>query len=649
MLDTLREGIKSIWAKIILGLIIASFIFAGASGLISSGATNAVAIVNGEEISNSLYQQRYQQDRNRIGEQFSQVFNTEAMQKRFQGMVLDRLIMETLARQANQQLGIFVGRAVIKEQIKNTEFFQINGKFDADTFRNLIGRNGYTPGQYEALVREDMERRQLSAIMDTEFAIDSEVLSQLLLQGQTRSGRYINIDSSLLQASISFAGEAGEKELEQFYQSNLDRFSIPEKISVEYIELNSENLDVEISDEEIATYYEEHKSEYASDEERKASHILIVAGEDSDPATLKIAQDKINLIAERIASGEDFATVAKETSEDLVSAEEGGDLGFFGKDVMDPVFEKTAFELAAINDVSTVVQSSFGFHIIKLTAIKASQQKSLEDVRSQVESSLKTSKIEELFIESNDIITEKAFEFTDSLIEVAEASGLEVKVSEAFTKTGGSGIFANAAVLEAAYSDQVMVDAYNSDVISVGENHSVVLRLKQQIPTRTMAFEEVKSRIEQSLRRERAQLKTLEFGQKIETAINNGSTLQQAQLLLPETLKAAWIEFTDVGRNDATMTQQIRGALFKMPHPFESADGSLTKVLKGIATFSGYSVIQLDKVSVEAAGVASVAQKQQVALQLSKEWSSSEDKAFQDWLLANAEVKRFDTEAVVQN
>ena len=648
MLDTLREGIKSVWAKIILGLIIASFIFAGVGSYLASGGSNAIAIVNGEEISQQLYQQRYQQDRNRIGEQFSQVFNTEAKQKNFQGLVLDRLIMETLAKQANSQLGIFVGREVIKEQIKNTEFFQINGKFDADTFRNLIGRSGYTPGQYEQLVREDMERRQLSAIMDTEFALDTEISKQLLLQGQTRSGRYINIDSSLLQASISFEGEAGEKELMEFYEANLDRFSQPETISVEYIELNSESLTVEITAEEMATYYEDHKSEYGSDEERKASHVLIIAASDSDEATLKAAEDKINLIAERIAAGEDFATVAKETSEDLLSAEEGGDLGFFGKDVMDPVFEKAAFELAAVNDVSEVIQSSFGFHIIKLTEIKASEQKPLEAVTTQVESALKANKIEELFIESNDIITEKAFEFTDSLIEVAEASGLEVKVSDAFPRTGGNGIFANAAVLEAAYSDQVMVDEYNSDVIVVTANHSVVLRMKHNQPSRTMAYEEVKLRIEQSLRREQAQLKALDFGEQIVASINNGNTLQQAQELLPETLKAGWIEFEKVGRNDATMTQQLRAALFKMAHP-EINESSSSTVLKGVATYSGYSVIQLDQVSVEEAGVASELQKQQISQQLSKEWSSAEDQAFQDWLLSNADIQKFDTAEVVQN
>jgi peptidyl-prolyl cis-trans isomerase D len=649
MLDRLREGIKSIWAKIILGLIIASFVFAGVGSYLTSGGSNAVAIVNGEEISTSLYQQRYQQDKNRIGEQFAQVFNTEAMQKRFQAMVLDRLIMETLAKQANKQLGIFVGREVIKEQIKNTKPFQINGKFDVDTFRNLIGRSGYTASQYEELVRDDMERRQLSAIMDSEFALDSEVSSQLILQGQTRSGRYINIDSSLLQASISFEGEAGEKELEEFYQANLDRFLEPEKISVEYIELNSDSLKVEINDEEIAKYYEAHKSDFGSAEERKASHILIIAAADSDAATLQAAQQKINQIAARIATGEDFATVAKEASEDLASAEEGGDLGFFGTGVMDPVFEKTVFDLAAVNDVSKVVKSSFGFHIIKLTGIKAAEQKPLKEVKEKVIAALKNSKIEELFIQTNDIITEKAFEFTDSLIEVAEASGLEVQVSELFPKTGGKGIFANAAVLEAAYSDQVMVDGYNSDVISVGENHSVVLRLKQLQESRTMAFEEVKAAIEQSLRRERAQLKALEFGEQILAAINNGSTPQQAQALLPETLKASWIEFDEVGRNDATMTQQLRTALFKMAQPIVGPDGSFVKVLKGVPTFNGYSVIQLDRVSVEKAGIASETQRQQVAQQLAKEWSSAEDKAFQDWLLSNADIERFDIVADTQN
>ncbi len=648
MLQTLREGIKSIWAKIILGLIIASFVFAGVGSYLASGGANAVAIVNGEEITKQQYDIRYQQDRNRIGEQFSQIFNTEAMQKQFQGMVLERLIMETLAKQANDELGIFVGRSVIKEQIKNTPQFQLNGKFDADTFRALIGANGWSPSQYEELLRQDMERRQLSAIMDSEFALDSEVTELLMLQGETRSGRYISVDASLLQASISFEGEQGEAQLKQYYQDNLQRFTQPEKISVEYIEISTNDLDVAVTDDEMEKYYNQHLSEYGSEEERRASHILVTVADDADEATVQAAQDKINEIAKRLSQGEDFATIAKQSSDDTVSAEDGGDLGYFGKGIMDPAFEASAFALQAVNDISEVVRSSFGFHIIKLTGIKASQQKPLAEVKDSVTKALEAAKLNERFIEINDVVTEKAFQFSDSLQEVAEDSGLQVKVSDAFPKTGGTGIFANPAVIEAAFSDQVMVDNFNSDVISLGENHAVVLRLKQHHDSRTMSFEEVRVRLEQSLRREQAQLKALEIGKQVLAAINAGKSLSEAQQIIPETLKATWIEFVDVGRNDATMTQQIRTELFKMPHP-ETGENASGKVNKGFATFSGYTVIQLEKVSIEQAGKATKAQKQQVAQQLAKQWSTAEDKAFQEWLLENADIQRFDVAELTQN
>ncbi len=636
MLDRLREGIKSTWAKVILGLIIASFIFAGVGTSLLNTDANTVAKVNGEEITRQDFDTQYQQDRNRIGEQFAQVFNTDAKIQQFQSMVLERLIMNKLVEQANSELGVFVGQSIIKEQIKNTPQFQIDGRYDEDTFRNLLARNGWTVSSYENKLRQDMESRQLSAVMDSEFALDTEVDAQLSLQGQTRSGKYLNIDASLLQASIGFEGEEGEKELTDYYQKNINSYVVPEKIIVEYIELSADNIKPEITDEEVNSYYKEHLSDYGIEEERQASHILISVASGADESTLAEAQKKIDTLAEKIKQGGDFAEIATNNSEDRGSAEEGGELGYFGKNVMDPAFEETVFALTSVNDVSAVVRSNFGFHLIKLTGIKAAQQKPLEEVKEDVEKAFAATRLDELFIEANNIVTEKAFEINDSLEEVAEASGLKVGTSEAFPASGGSGLFLNPAVLEAAFSAQVMVDGYNSDVISLGLNHAVVLRLKERIESQTMSFEDVKPRLETNLRREMAQLKSVKYGEQIIAAVQQGTDLSETLSVLPDSLKASWIDFTDVGRNDAILTQQVRTQLFKMSKP------TITNniVNQGFATFNGYSLIQLQKVNAGVAEKSTPEQKKQVQLQLAKEWSLGEDKALQEWLKSNAEIQR---------
>lgn len=635
MLEKFRDGMKSTWAKVVMAVIIASFIFAGIGSYLVNNVKNEVAVVNGDKISRFQFDRRLQLEKNRMGKQYAQFYNTEAAQQQFVAMVVDRMIFEKLVEQASRDLGLYVSRKTVMADIAKTSSFQLDGKFNSEIFKSLLASNGLTPDQYERQVRQSRQTAQLSGMLESEFALPNETDHLLSLQGQTRSGGYISIKTELLEASVGFEGLKGEQKLKDFYQQNLKSFEVPEKVIVQYVELDANKLKIDVTEEQLKTYYDEYPDDFGSAEERKASHILIAIPANADKATVKKAKAKAEKLLAEIKAGKDFATIASKNSDDTVSAEKGGDLGFFSKGVMDPAFETAAFALKKTGDLSEIVRSAFGFHIIKLTGIKPGTVKPFDDVKAEVSKAVEASLKDEKFVELNDVLTEKAFEVVDSLDEVAASTEQEIKTSEPFAKTGGKGIFANPAVIEATFSDNVMVNDYNSDVIPLSENHSVVLRIKKVLPARTKTFDEVRAQVEQRLRLKEARDKAEILSGKVLDALTSGETADKALTILPEQLKAKWVTFDNLGRNDKKLPLQLTGFIFKMAKP---ADGK--SVFAKTATFTGFEVVQLNKVINADPAKSTAAQKKQQAEVISREKASAEDRAFQVWLKKHADIER---------
>ncbi len=634
MLEKFRDGLKSTWAKVVMAIIIASFVFAGIGSYLVSNVNRDIAVVNGEKISRTQFDRRLQLEKNRLGKQYAQFYNTEAAQRQFASMVIERMVLEKLVEQANRDLGLYVSRKAVMDEIAKTTAFQLDGKFNREIFNNLLSSNGLTAEQYEREIRKSKQTAQLGAMLDSEFTLPDETDHQLSLQGQTRSGRHVSIKTELLEASVDFEGQQGEQKLKDFYQQNLSRFEVPEKVIVQYVELDANKLKIEVSEEQLKKYYNEHPDEFGSAEERKASHILVSVSASADKASVEKAKQKASKLLAKIKAGEDFATLATQESDDTVSAEKGGDLGYFSRGIMDPAFEAATFGLKKPGDLSDIVRSAFGFHIIRLTDIKAGRVKPFEEVKDQVKKAVEASLKDEKFVEIKDILTEKAFEVVDSLDEVAASTELEIKTSEPFAKTGGKGIFANRGVVEAAFSDNVMVNDYNSEVIPLGEDHVIVLRIKQVLPARTKTFDEVRMQVEQQLRRQLATEKAEALSDKVLEAINAGETAEKALTDLPEQLKARWIPFENLGRNDKTLSPQLTRFIFKIAKP-----AGKKPVFAKTATFTGFEVVELDKVVNADPAKSTPEQKKQQAEVLSREKSSAEDRAFQKWLKKHADIE----------
>jgi peptidyl-prolyl cis-trans isomerase D len=637
MLDKFREGVDSPWTKILLALVIASFAVAGIGSYVLNNVNREVAEVNGEKITRQEFERQIQLERQRLGARFEQLYGTEAKLSQFKDRILDRLIASRLIQQYAKKLGLTVSLDRVYDEIRQTDAFKnADGEYDPEVFKRLLARAGYRPESYVAGRQTDMAIAQLAALAESELALEREVEEFLQLQYQKRSGRWLALDASLLEPQFSFDGADGEAELKAYYEAHKDDYKVPEQVRVAYIELNSDELakSIPVTEDELKAYYDKHLDQFGTPEERRAAHILVAVPQDADKEAKAKARAKAESILKKLQAGENFAELAKTMSDDPGSAEKGGDLGFFGKGIMDPAFEEAVFSLKK-GEMSSIVETPFGFHIIKLIDIKPAHAEPFEKVKEDVRHRLQKEKADLAFLEKKELLAEKAFEIADSLEEAAEAVGVTIKHSPPITREGGPGIFQNPALVEAAFSDTVLVDGYNSEVITLGENHVVVLRLDKHTPAFVRTFEEVRTQVLEQLRRQKAMDRAESLGQDVMEAAR--SNPDEALGKVPEILKAAWKPFEGTTRMAPKLPPDLNLFVFDLPHP---KDGKA--VVAGKRTQDGYAVVLLEKVESGAVDTVTEEQRKLVKERLQRERAMQMDAALQDWLKEHADIEKYD-------
>jgi peptidyl-prolyl cis-trans isomerase D len=582
MLERIREGSQGPWAMGILALVILSFVFAGVGSYINSSASGAAANVNGEEIGLNELELAYQNERSRMesqfGESFAALASDTAYLQNFRKGILDRLISEKLLDQAAQELGLRVSDVQIKSAIVAMQEFQVDGKFDNDRYLAILRQAGFQTNNFRDYMRVDMVRRQLSqSLMGTEFALTSEAKTAHLMQQQTRDIRYVNIPAAKFVEQVSVTDD----EILSYYQNNISQFDTQQKVSLSYVELTLDDLlpAMEVNEDELTEYYQQNLVDYRIDEERQAAHILFESAEQDETIAAKAEEVLVKLKA-----GEDFAELAKTYSSDTFSAENGGDLGWFGKDIMDPAFELAAFSLVNKGDVSGVVKSEFGYHIIKLTDVKSEQMTAFEEVKEEIITKLKTIKAEERFYEISERVKEVAFEVPDNLAEVADIAGKAISTTALFSRTNAPEAVSNPGVLASAFSFELIEDAVNSEVFELDSNHIMVVRVAEHEPERTKAIEEVREQIQQTLSAQTAQQAARDWALEVKTALSESEDVSPKLV----DLELSWSEKQGVTRNDTALSRTIVDALFKL----SETDTSVVDLVTG-----DISLVQLTQVN----------------------------------------------------
>ena len=574
MLERIREGTQGTWAMAILGLVILSFVFAGVGSYINSSADTAAAKVNDETISQADLERAYQNERGRMESQYGEAFAAltadSAYLQQFRQGVLDRLIGDKLIEQAAVDLGLRVSDAQIKQAIVAMPEFQFDGKFDNERYLAVLRQAGFQPNDFRDYMRVDMTRRQLSnALLGSEFTLLEETTQAYKLQQQTRDARYLTVPADMFKGDVTVS----QSDVENYYQANITQFDTQQQVSLAYVELSVDDLlaGIEVSEDEAEQYYEQNIQDFRTQEERRASHILIEFGDDQQKAEQQ-AED----ILAKINNGEDFAELAETFSSDTFSAENGGDLDWFSMGMMDPAFEDAAFALQNVGDVSDVVESEFGFHIIKLTDVKPEETSPFADVKEDVIAKLKAERAEEEFYAKQLRMAEVAFETPDTLDEVAAIAEVDVKTTVMFSQDSAPQAVNYPNVVSQAFSDELINDQVNSDVIELEDNHVMFIRVADYEAQRTKSLDEVSVEINDILLAEQAQQAAKEWA---ETVLSDIQSQQDVSDKL-QTKGIEWQEQNAVTRNASQVSPAVVTALFKLTDGEES-NGQVVELFNG--------------------------------------------------------------------
>ena len=564
MLEKIREGSQGPVAKVILGAVILSFALAGIGSYLGQTTEQPVAEVNGIKISQTEFSRAFQNERSRLEQQFGEYFTQIAADPTYMAQirqgVIDRLVQQELQSQLATELGLRVSDKSIRQTILELPYFKIGDQFNNDRYLQVIRQMNFQPDSFREYLRDDMTRSQLvSAVAGTDFALQNELKSAIALQQQTRSIDYLVIDKQAMQADV----DVTDQEVADYYELNAGQFLSPELISVNYIELDADDIDVaSVSEDDVKAYYEQSKAQYVEPEKRRVSHILIDNSEDDDAAKAKAE----SLLAQ-LNAGADFAQLAESSSDDIVSAEMGGDLEWIERDVMEPAFEDAAFALQNKGDYSDVVASEFGYHIIKLTDIQSQQVKPYDAVKADLRAELEQAEKVDAFYEKQTEMGALAFEISDRLDDAAEVAGVEVQSTPLLALSALPEPLNNPAVITALSSVELLEDKVNSEVIELGNEHVIVVRVNEHQPAATKALSEVSEQIKTRLVNEKASDLAKEKARTLFAQIKDGKSLND--VAAEQSLSVR--QESQLTRESFAVSPAIVTQVFKMAHPRDGA------------------------------------------------------------------------------
>lgn len=627
MLEKIREGSQGPAAKIILGLVILSFALAGIGGYLGQTTEQPVAEVNGIKISQSDFARAYQNERARLeqqfGEYFAQISSDPTYMAQIRKGVVDRLIQQELQNQLAAELGLRVSDEQLKKAIVEMPYFQLGGEFSNERYLQVIRQMNFQPDSFREYLREEMTRSQLvSAVAGTEFVLSNELKNTIALQQQTRNLDYIVLGKEKVKGEVVLDDDAASS----YYELNQDKFQSTEQVSIQYLELKADTVEPEspVTDADLLAYYEESKTQYLEPEKRRVSHILVDNSENDEQASKKAA----DLLAQ-LKSGADFAELASTSSDDEVSAELGGDLDWIETDMMDPEFEAAAFALENVGDITDIVASEFGYHIIQLTDIQREEVQAFDDVKADLRAELEKNAKIDAFYQKQSEVAELAFEVSDSLEDAALVAGVELQSTGLVDRFALPAPLNSPAVLNAVFTPELLEDRVNSEVLEVADEHIIVVRVVDYAPATTKPFDDVKAEIETTLVNEKAAELIGERANALFTSLKDGKAL--ADIASDEGVEVK--TEAALARQTYSVAPAIITEAFKLPHPAEGQfEVAVVELNNGDAALMKLNAVN----NVEPSAVLDEQQKQNITNnQVNKNYL-----AFVNALEAKAEVLR---------
>ncbi|VVO37771.1 SurA N-terminal domain-containing protein [Pseudomonas fluorescens] len=580
MLQNIRDNSQGWIAKTIIGIIVVLMAFTGIEAIFQA-TTNSqdAAKVNGEEISQNELSQAVDMQRRQLMQQLGKDFDASLLdEKMLRESALKGLIDRKLLLQGADKSKFAFSEAALDQVILQTPEFQVDGKFSAERFDQVIRQLGYGRMQFRQMLAQEMLIGQLRAgLAGSGFVTDAQVLAFARLEKQTRDFASLNIKADPSAVKVT------DEEIKAHYDEHAKEFMTPDQVVIDYLELKKASFfdQVSVKDEDLQAQYQKETANIS--EQRRGAHILI---EVNDKVNEAQAKTKIDEVQARLAKGESFEALAKEFSQDPGSAANGGDLGYAGPGVYDPTFEKALYALNK-DEVSPPVRTDFGWHLIKLLGVEAPEVPSFASLKDKLTRELKAQQVEQRFVEATKQLEDSSFEASD-LAQPAQELKLTVHTSAPFGREGGEGVAANRAVVTAAFSPEVLDEGANSTAIELDPETVVVLRAKEHRKPEQLPLESVAANIRVQLAKEHASAAAKTKALELITSLRDGKTP------LDKALDGQnWKVLEAVTRGQEGIDPAVLQALFRMPKPeakdkptFTSvtlADGSLVIVrLNGV-------------------------------------------------------------------
>ncbi len=586
MLQVIREKITGIVAWTVVILIALAFGLTGLDSFGLSGNNTIAAKVNGQKISWQVVDDLYQ---NILREQMANgnIDLASIDTKQIKKQIRDKLVNHFAIIAETKKYGFLVDDSEVLQVIMQVPQFQQDGQFSIELYKKLLQQNGNTQAGFQEELQQTILLNQAKqGLLTSSFIMKDEMKQAIRLVKQKRTIGHTVIPKKKFISSVS----ASDKQIKEYYENNKDTFQSSEEVKVAYLELTIDDLmsRVEILESALKDYYNQHLGRYTIPEMVNVRHILITASKDSDNDKSGEARTKADDLLAQLKLGKiDFQGLARKSSDDKVSAEKGGNLGWIGKGDVELEFEKAAFALKNKGDVSGIIQTSYGFHIIQLADKQKEEIRSFSDVQTEVEAQYRREKAEDQLTEKAEELASLTFENPSSLQVAAESLNLTIKETEAFSRDGGKGIAKSQTFIDAAFNEDLLVEDRNSDLVRIDDENYVVLRVKKHIPSKQQEQSAVTATIKDILISLETEKQAKALGDKFLAGIRQGKSPYK----LAEQHGLEWLVNKNVGRDDIELKQEVLLTAFTIPRTAVDKQNSVFKLSSG-----DYSVVAVSQI-----------------------------------------------------
>lgn len=620
MLQDIRQQVQGTTAKIIVGLIVVSFAFFGIESILLGGGGNEIAEVNGESVFPHELQQALDTQKRRLLSIMGNDIDPAMLDDdRLRPQAMESLINRKLLMQSAENLSLSMSEAEIGRVVSAMEQFQVDGVFSPDLYKSVLASLGYTPSYFKDSLREDMILNQLgSGLAGSEFVTVSELEVNNRVASELRDINYFVIPREDFAPQVAFTDQT----IETYYSNHQEDFRSPESVDIDYLELTLDDYRKPVEENAVLEAFELAKADSQYQMQNRVSHILLESSDTEDQ------NERLQKARGELDTGTPFAEVAKKYSDDVGSAEKGGDLGYTSGQTFPEALEEAIAELEP-GVVSEPIETDAGIHLVVVTERKPGGEPSLEEMREQLTETIQTDDARIALLRDVESLKDLSFNAED-LSYPAKELDLDVQQADTVSRSMNEGLFSNSTLIDAAYSEEVLTSGHNSEVIELPDDRFVVLRVRKHNKSEVMPLEAVKEEVISRLADEASKSAVIAKAEALLKQIRGG---QDAKAVASGEGYEMRVELA-VNRRNPSLPPEVLQRAFELPIP--NTENSITEIV--MAPNGDVAVMELLRVNVGDYKTLPETEQQQLRQLLGSEYSGLLNNEFQRGIRDKAEV-----------